>query len=106
MDLALDRNGSMLGVTSTVNPSNVPARLYRIDLAAGKATKIVDLVGSTSVMGLALGRDGKRYATDYAGPSGFYLVDPKSGVETTLATLPFGYSSGLELMNPKGSLVR
>jgi len=56
MDLAFDRNGNMFGVTTTVQPSVVPAILYRIDPAKGAATKIVNLVGSNSVMGLAFGR--------------------------------------------------
>jgi hypothetical protein len=33
MDLQFDRDGHMLGVTSTVNPSYIPAILYRLDPA-------------------------------------------------------------------------
>jgi len=99
MDLAADRAGNMFGVTTTVNPSTVPAILYRIDLGTGRATKTVDLVGSNSVMGLAFGWDGKLYATDFIQNSGLYLVDPKTGFETAIAALPFGFSSGLELLN-------
>jgi hypothetical protein len=101
MDLAVDRHGNMFGVTSTVNPSAVPAILYRIDLATGKATKIVNLVGSNSVMGLAFGRDGALYATDNPQNPGLYLIDMKTGFETAIAALPFGFSSGLELVNPE-----
>lgn len=36
MDLTIDRHGTLLGVTSTVNPSLVPAVLYRINPATGK----------------------------------------------------------------------
>lgn len=97
MDLAFDRQGNMFGVTSTANPSVVPAILYRIDRGTGKATKIAALVGSDSVMGLAFGRDGKLYATDYAQNSGLYLIDIKTGFETAIAALPFGFSSGLKL---------
>jgi hypothetical protein len=97
MDLAFDRDGNMFGVTTTLSPSLVPAILYRIDPATGAATKIVNLVGSNSVMGLAFGRDGKLYATDFTGNSGLYLVDPKTGFETSIAALPFGLSSALEL---------
>ena len=100
MDLAFDREGHMFGVTSTVNPSQVPAILYRIDPATGTATKIVHLVGSNSVMGLAFGRKGQLYATDFAQNPGLYLIDIETGVETTIAALPFGFSSGLELANP------
>lgn len=103
MDLTFDRNGNMLGVTTTVNPSAVPAILYRIDPTTGKATKLFNLVGSNYVMGLAFGRDGKLYATDNFPNSGLYLIDTKTGFETAIAALPFGFSSGLELMDSGGS---
>jgi hypothetical protein len=97
MDLAFDRDGNMFGVTTTDNPSLVPAILYRIDPATGAATKVVNLVGSNTVMGLAFGRDGKLYATDFTQNPGLYLIDPKTGFETAIAALPFGFSSALEL---------
>jgi outer membrane protein assembly factor BamB len=99
MDLAFDRKGNMLGVTTTVHPSTVPAILYRIDPTTGKATKTASLVGSNSVMGLAFGRDGKLYATDFTQNPGLYLIDAKTGFETAIAALPFGSSSGLELVS-------
>jgi hypothetical protein len=102
MDLTFDRKGNMLGVTSTVNASAVPAILYRIDPTTGKATKLFKLVGSNYVMGLAFGRDGKLYATDNFPNAGLYLIDTKTGFETAIAALPFGFSSGLELMDPGG----
>lgn len=101
MDLAFDRKGHMYGVTSTVNPSSVPAILYRINPATGAATTIVHLVGSNSVMGLAFGRKGQLYATDFAPNPSLYLIDIETGLETAIAALPFGFSSGLELANPK-----
>jgi hypothetical protein len=87
-------------VTTTVNPSGVPAILYRIGPTTGTATKLFNLVGSNLVMGLAFGRDGKLYATDNFPNSGLYRVGVTTGLETAIAALPFGYSSGLELMNP------
>jgi hypothetical protein len=101
MDLAFDREGDMFGVTSTFNPSPIPAILYRINPATGAATKIVNLVGSNSVMGLAFGRKGQLYATDFAQNPGLYLIDIETGFETAIAALPFGFSSGLELANPQ-----
>ena len=100
MDLTFDSHGTMLGVTTTVNPSTTPAILYRINPATGTATKLRTLTGSTSVMGLAFGRDGKLYATDNFPNSGMYVIDTTTGVETTIAALPFGFSSDLVLMNP------
>jgi hypothetical protein len=98
MDLAVDRHGTLLGVTTTLNPSLTPAILYRIDPTTGIATKLVNLVGSNTVMGLAAGRDGKLYATDFVQNPGLYRVDPATGFETAIAALPFGSSSGLELI--------
>jgi hypothetical protein len=100
MDLAFDRNGRLLGVTTTDNPSTVPAILYLIHPATGAASKIVNLVGSNLVMGLAFGRERKLFATDYAESPGLYLVDPKTGFETAIAAIPFGFLSGLELAKP------
>src|SRR5215813_9214677 len=103
MDLTFDHHGNMLGVTTTVNPSGVPAILYRIDPATGKATKLFNLVGSNYVMGLAFGRDGKLYATDDFENPGLYRIGTRTGLETAIAALPFGFSSGLELMDSGGS---
>jgi hypothetical protein len=99
MDLTFDSHGNMLGVTTTLNPSVTPAILYRIDPTTGTATKLFNLVGSNYVMGLAFGRDGKLYATDNFENSGLYVIDTKTGFETAIAALPFGFSSDLVLMN-------
>ena len=48
-------------------------------------------------MGLAFGRDGKLYATDFVQNPGLYRIDPATGFETAIAALTFGSSSGLEL---------
>jgi hypothetical protein len=63
------------------------------------ATKVVDLVGSSQVMGLAFGDDGRLYGNDYVNNSGLYLIDMKTGFETAIAALPFGYASNLELVS-------
>jgi hypothetical protein len=101
MDLAIDRHGNMLGVTTTVNPSVTPAVLYRISPQTGKATPLVNLVGSNLVMGLAFGQDGRLYATDNFPNSGLYRIDINTGFETAIAALPGTqfFSSGLELIN-------
>jgi hypothetical protein len=101
MDLTSDRHGSILGATTTVNPSAVPAIIYRINPRTGKARKLFNLVGSNYVMGLTFGRDGKLYATDNFPNSGLYLIDTRTGLETAIAALPFGASSDLVLMNPR-----
>jgi hypothetical protein len=100
MDLAFDRDGNLLGVTSCLNPCYAPAVLYRINPETGAATKVVNLVGSNTVMGLTFARDGKLYATDFTGNSGLYVIDPKTGFETAVAAMPFGLSAGLDLAVP------
>jgi hypothetical protein len=102
MDLTVDSHGTMLGVTTTLNPSAVPAVLYRINPATGTATKLLNLTGSNSVMGLAFGRDGKLYATDNPQNPGLYRIGTTTGFETAIAALPFAFSSGLELMGSGG----
>ena len=89
-------------MTTTLSPSYVPATLYRLDPATGAATKVVDLVGSSQVMGLAFGEDGKLYGTDFVSNAGLYLIDMKTGFETAIATLPLGFSSGFELVSHNG----
>jgi len=98
MDLAIDSNGNMYGVTCPLSPSGgALSTLYRIDLATGTATKVVDLVGSTSLMGLSFDRkNNKLYATDfYSINSALYLVDIQTGFLTPVATTGYGFSSNL-----------
>jgi hypothetical protein len=45
------------------------------------------------------GRDGKLYTTDNFPNSGLYVIDTRTGFETAIAALPFGFSSDLVLMN-------
>ena len=89
----------MLGVTTTINPSGVPAILYRIDPTTGNATELFNLVGSNDVWGSRSAETGS-YPTDAFPNSGLYRIDPKTGFETAIAALPFGSSSDLVLMNP------
>ena len=67
-----------------------------------KEELIVCTVAIVLVMGLAFGRDGKLYATDNFPNSGLYVIDTKTGFETAIAALPFGFSSDLVLMGSGG----
>jgi large repetitive protein len=95
MDLKFDRDGTLLGVTTTDKLSATSAILYRIDPATGAATKIVDLVGSTQVMALEFGSNGRLFANDAVSHPGLYLIDIETGFDTAIATLPFGFLSNL-----------
>jgi hypothetical protein len=100
MGLAFDKKGDLLGVTSSLNPSLVPAVLYTISLKTGEATKMADLVGSNTVMGIAFGREGKLFANDFVNNPGLYLVDPNTGLEKAIAAIPFPLLSNMVLVNP------
>jgi hypothetical protein len=96
MDLKFDRNGNLFGETSTVFPTSIPAILYRINTATGVSTKVANLVGSNSVMGMAFDQDGKLYGVDFVQNPGLYTIDIKTGFETAIASVPFGFLSALE----------
>jgi hypothetical protein len=66
-------------------------------LQPGLLTKVVDLVGSTSIMGLSFDQaKNKLYATDfYSINSALYAVDLKTGFLTPVATTGYGFSSNL-----------
>ena len=100
MDLAFDSNGNLFGVTSALTPAYPPAVLYQIDIASGTAKNPVNLVGSSTVMGLAFDQNGKLYATDFTQNPGVYLIDSKTGFESAIGALPFPFSTALELAEP------
>jgi hypothetical protein len=76
----------------------VPAILHKLDPATGAAAKVVDLTGSSQVMGLAFGNDGKLFGTDFMANPGVHVIDTKTGFETAIGPRPIGLSSSLELI--------
>jgi hypothetical protein len=58
--------------------------LYSIEPLTGQATKVVDFVGVTMVMGLAIGKDWTFYVSDYVAQSNIYAVDVTTGVATPI----------------------
>ncbi len=93
MDFAFDRGGTMYGATSLA--------LYAIDRKTAAATKVVDFVGGSSIMGLAFGLgDKKLYASDFKTPiSDLYTVDTKTGILSPVAAL--GYANSHNLVSGK-----
>jgi len=80
MSFAWDSDGNLYGASMM--------SLYRIHLhrTTNAATKVVDFVGSSKVMGIAIGEDGSFYAADFVGPlpavSRIYGVNIETGLLT------------------------
>jgi len=76
MSFAWDSDGTLYGASMTA--------LYRIhrNRTTNMATKVVDFVGSSAVMGIAIDEDGGFYAADFVDPpthSTIYKVDVETG---------------------------
>lgn len=74
MSLSFDPSGQLYGASQK--------SIYRIDPATGRASKVVDIVGATRVMGLAFDQQGKLFASDFIPlPNGstIYSVDLTTG---------------------------
>jgi hypothetical protein len=89
MDFAFDSAGTMYGATSLA--------LYTIDRKTAAATKVVDFVGGSAIMGLAFGvEDKKLYASDFKTPiSDLYTVETKTGILTPIGALGYANSHNL-----------
>ena len=83
MDLAFDADGRMWATNTNA--------LFQIDPTTGKATKVVDYLGASNIMGLSFGADGwTLFASDFrAAPngSGLYYLDWENGFLFPLARL-------------------
>jgi hypothetical protein len=81
MSFAWDSDGNLYGASMTA--------LFRIHRSriTNMATKVVDFVGSSLVMGIAIDEDGSFYAADFVAPPTFstiYRVDVETGFLTPL----------------------
>lgn len=79
MSLSSDPSGRLFGASQR--------SIYQIDRTTGAATKVVDIVGATRVMGLAFDQKGQLYASDFIPlPKGstIYTVDLATGQFTPL----------------------
>jgi hypothetical protein len=74
MSLDFAPDGTLYGASTS--------SLYTIDPSTGQATKVVDFVGVTMVMGLAIAKDWNFYVSDYVAQSRIYAVDVVTGVAT------------------------
>lgn len=76
MALAFAPDGTLYGVNMST--------LFRVNRKNGVATKVVDMLGVVSVMGLAIDEDGKFYVADWVPKSKIYTLDPVTGVATSI----------------------
>jgi hypothetical protein len=76
MALAFAPDGELYGVN--VNT------LFRVNRKNGAATKVVDMSGVVSVMGLAIDDDGKFYVADWVPGSKIYSLDSGTGMATPI----------------------
>jgi len=76
MALAFAPDGTLYG-------ANISA-LFRIDPSTGIATKVVDFVGVTMVMGLAIDKDSNFYVSNFVAEPAIYAVDVNTGAATPL----------------------
>jgi hypothetical protein len=83
MALAFAPDGELYG-------ANV-STLFRVNRKNGIATKLVDMTGVVSVMGLAIDEDGKFYVADWVPKSKIYTLDPVTGMATSILETHLDY---------------
>jgi DNA-binding beta-propeller fold protein YncE len=82
MSLAFAPDGKLYGANA--GSANNVCSIFLIDPSTGHATKVVDLQGVGSVMGLAIDSDGNFYVADFVSGSRIYAVDTTTGVATPI----------------------
>jgi hypothetical protein len=83
MALAFAPDGELYGVNVST--------LFRVNRKNGIATKLVDMSGVVSVMGLAIDEDGKFYVADWVPKSKIYALDPVTGTATPILQTHLDY---------------
>ncbi len=77
-----------------------PSALFSIDPKTGLATKVVDFVGVSSVMGLAIDSDGKFYIADFVSQSRIYALDTTTGVATPILDTGLAFVHSIAFKTP------
>jgi hypothetical protein len=79
--------------------------LYSIEPLTGQATKVVDFVGVTMVMGLAIGKDWTFYVSDYVAQSSIYAVDVTTGAATPVLNTGLAKVHNISFKTPGSAAV-
>jgi hypothetical protein len=98
----LDANCGSNGWTSTASSADAPPMTRKGSRAVSKPlpSPSADLRCKSGSQSHPKVWDWVR-STDFTQNPGLYLIDIKTGFETAIAGLPFGLSSGLELVNAR-----
>jgi hypothetical protein len=90
LDFAPD--GTLYGVNTS--------SLYSIDPFTGVATKVVDFVGVTMVMGFAIDRDSNFYVSNFVAEPAIYAVDVSTGAATPLLNSELAFVHNIAFHSP------
>ena len=92
MALAFAPDGELYGANTTT--------LFRIDTTTGSATKVIDFVGVSSVMGLAIDSNGNFYVADFVARSRVYTVNTGTGVATPILDTGLAFVHNIAFRTP------
>lgn len=93
MALAFAPDGTLYGASVST--------LFRIDPVTGEAMKVVDLMGVTSVMGLAIDRDWHFYVADFVSQSSLYSLDVRTGMATPILNTELAFVHNIAFRNTR-----
>lgn len=98
MALAFAPDGKLYGANA--GSVNNVCSLFLIDPSTGNATKVVDLQGVSSVMGLAIDSSGNFYVADFVPGSRIYAVDTTTGVATPILNTGLDFVHNIAFRTP------
>jgi hypothetical protein len=75
--------------------------LFRIDPFTGEAMKVVDFMGVTSVMGLAIDDDWNFYLADFVPQSSIYTLDVRTGMATPILNTGLAFVHNISFKAPR-----
>lgn len=92
MALAFAPDGTLYGASVST--------LFRVNPVTGEAMKVVDFMGVTSVMGLAIDRDWNFYLADFVPHSSIYALNVSTGMATPILNTGFPFVHNISFKAP------